>query len=74
MARAALRWSAADLASKAGVGYATVARYEAGGVAADSTVKALATALEAGGVEFIPGGSKATPGGTATGPGIRLRA
>jgi hypothetical protein len=67
-ARAILRWRAVDLAEKAGVNLSTIQRAEK----ADGPVpmmpaneKAVRTALEAAGVEFIP-----ENGG---GPGVRLR-
>ena len=52
MARNGLGWRAQDLADKAGVGYATVARFEAGANIADASRAKLAAALEAGGAEF----------------------
>jgi transcriptional regulator with XRE-family HTH domain len=66
-ARALLRWSAVQLARRAGLAASTVARCEAGsglppvGV---PTLQKIQRALEAGGVEFISGGN---------GPGVRLR-
>ena len=65
MARAALGWGVRDLAEKAGVTANTVTRIENGSDAKQSTVAALRTALEDGGVEFIP-----ENGG---GAGVRLR-
>jgi transcriptional regulator with XRE-family HTH domain len=66
MARAALRWSVADLARAAGVGEATVQRLERERVVTiQATGRAIRTALEAAGVEFID-----ENGG---GPGVRLR-
>ena len=57
MARAALDWSVRDLSKKAQVGSATVSRFEAGqGTPIPSTVGSMRRALEAAGVEFIPGG------------------
>ena len=69
MARAALGWSAAELASRAGIGAATVNRFEAGqakpiGV----TLSAMQRALEEGGVLFLAAGEIAEGG-----PGVRLR-
>jgi transcriptional regulator with XRE-family HTH domain len=55
MARAALKWSTAKLAQKAGVGLNTVNRFEAGADAQMSSVKKMQAALEAGGVEFTNG-------------------
>ena len=66
MARAALDWSAKKLAAKAGLAHNTVARFEAGRDAMLDTVKRLETALEKGGVIFIPRDA----GG---GPGVRLK-
>nr|WP_221237223.1 transcriptional regulator [Roseospira goensis] len=67
-ARALLRWTAQDVAEKAGIGLATVRRSEA----VDGEVpmtggnqRLVRQALEAAGVEFIP-----ENGG---GPGVRLR-
>lgn len=67
-ARALLAWSQGDLAAASGVSVPTIARLESsdgalGGRAA--TVQAIRSALEAAGVDFIPGN-----GG---GPGVRLR-
>ena len=58
MARAALGWSARDLANRAQVGGSTVNRFELGqGTPIPSTVRAMQQALEAAGVEFKPDGS-----------------
>ena len=70
-ARALLAWTAADLAERAGVSYATVQRAEQTGGIAKMLVKnlvAVKAALEAGGVEFIDG-----PYQGEGGPGVRLR-
>jgi transcriptional regulator with XRE-family HTH domain len=67
-ARAALRWSAQDLADKAKVGVQTIKRFEAvDGVppSRSSTLLDVQHALEAVGIEFI--------GAPDDGPGIRLR-
>lgn len=53
MARAALGWSAPDLAKKAGVSRNTVLRFENTEETHLSTVTALQTALEAAGIEFV---------------------
>lgn len=54
MARAALGWSAQELATKAGVGLNTVNRFESGACRPRGvTIDALRCALEAAGVEFI---------------------
>lgn len=66
MARAALQLGVRDLASLAGVSAMTVTRFENGhSGGAPETLDAIQTALEAAGVEFIPGN-----GG---GVGVRLR-
>ena len=67
-ARALLRWSAQDLADKAGIGISTVQRMEnAEGVpsASGKNLEAVQRTLEKAGVEFI------TENGG--GPGVRLR-
>lgn len=53
MARAALGWSVADLASKSGIAARSIARFEAGEPVKLETVDALAVALVAGGASFI---------------------
>ncbi|CDX20670.1 conserved hypothetical protein [Mesorhizobium sp. ORS 3324] len=66
-ARALVRWSAEDLAVAASVGVATVRRAEAEDGVPPTTVanrKAIRSALETAGIEFIP-----ENGG---GPGVRL--
>ncbi|WP_109672826.1 helix-turn-helix domain-containing protein [Mesorhizobium loti] len=66
-ARALLRWSAKDLADAASLGVATVRRAESDdGIPSITSAnrKAIRTALEAAGIEFIP-----ENGG---GPGVRL--
>ena len=69
MARAALGWSAADLASQAGIGAATVSRFEAGTAKPiPATLSAMQRALEAAGVIFLAAGETADGG-----PGVRLR-
>lgn len=55
MARAALKWSTADLAKMAGVGVNTVNRFEDGQDARMSSVDKMRSALEAAGIEFING-------------------
>ncbi|MGY0782107.1 helix-turn-helix domain-containing protein [Azospirillum argentinense] len=70
MARAALEWNASQLAASAGVGVATVNRFERGGVVTtEETVTKLRAALEGAGVEFIPEGPYQGEGG----PGARVR-
>jgi ribosome-binding protein aMBF1 (putative translation factor) len=65
MARAALDWSTADLAAKAGVGTNTVNRFEAGQDARMSSVEKMRAALEMAGVIFVEENGE--------GPGVRLR-
>ncbi len=55
MARAGIGWRAQDLADAAGVGYATVARFEAGAAIAPDTLAKLVAALEGGGAAFTAG-------------------
>ena len=59
MARGALGWGVRDLAREAQVGVSTVTRFE-GGLATPipATVRAIQQALEAAGIEFIPGGAR----------------
>jgi transcriptional regulator with XRE-family HTH domain len=67
-ARAALRWSSAELAGRAGVGVQTVKRLElAAGVPSgrSTTLDKIRRTLESAGIEFI--------GTPEDGPGIRLR-
>jgi transcriptional regulator with XRE-family HTH domain len=66
-ARALLKWSAEDLANKAGVGIATVRRFELDKGVPSGQVRilgALKATLEAGGIEFI--------GTPEDRPGVRL--
>ena len=66
MARAALDWTAAQLAEQAGVGVTTVIRFEGGQTTPNrATLSALQRALEAAGVEFISE--------NGSGAGVRLR-
>ena len=65
MARSALKWGVRELAAKAQVSPATVTRIEADHPANTATLQALKTALELGGIEFIP-----ENGG---GAGVRLK-
>lgn len=58
MARAALDWSAADLARASGLGYATVARFESGEAVSDETVRKLQAAFVAEGIAFTNGGGR----------------
>lgn len=57
MARAALNWTVKDLAERARVGEATIARFERSTVhPIPATLAAVQRALEAAGVEFIERG------------------
>ena len=58
MARAGLGWSANDLADAAGVGYATIARFESGGVISDDSTRKLDQALKVAGVSFTGRGAR----------------
>ena len=72
MARAALKWSAADLAREAGMGYATVARFESGQPVHHDSIATMRRTLERGGIEFIAPGSVVRPGKADTGAGVRI--
>lgn len=52
MARVALKWTTDDLATHAGVGRMTVARFERGDSVASETVEKLRKALADAGVDF----------------------
>lgn len=52
MARAGIGWSAHDLAREAGVGYATVARFEGGGTINAASLAKLEQALTGAGAAF----------------------
>ncbi|WP_082464003.1 helix-turn-helix domain-containing protein [Sphingomonas sp. Leaf17] len=67
-ARALLDWSAQDLAHRAGIGVATVRRFESGSVVAASSVESMITALSDAGVAFIAAGGSSPDGGE----GVRL--
>lgn len=54
-ARGLLNWSLDDLASHAGVGRASVARYELGESVRQETIDALQRAFEANGVKITNG-------------------
>jgi len=62
-ARALLDWSAQVLADKAGVGVATVRRYESGHTVADASLVAIEAALAAAGIAFIANGDVSRAGG-----------
>lgn len=67
-ARALLNWKPHQLASAAGLGIATVRRFEAGGTVRLPSVDAMFQALHAAGLEFIAAGGKSLDGG----PGLRM--
>lgn len=56
MARAALGWRAKDLSDAAGVGTATIARFELGSDIANESRDKMRTALEGAGVRFVDRG------------------
>jgi ribosome-binding protein aMBF1 (putative translation factor) len=56
MGRAALSWSRADLATAAGLGVATVVRFESGQVVNADSVAAMRQAMEAKRVKFVEDG------------------
>lgn len=58
MARAGLGWSVADLATAAGVGARSAARFEAGEGVSPDTVGKLQAALIAAGIVFTNGGGR----------------
>ena len=66
MARAALGWGVRDLAGAAQVSADTIARFERGEALQRSTVRAIRTALEGAGCEFISEDD-------ISGPGMRMR-
>ena len=59
MARTALKWSAADLSKAAGVGYATVARFESGETVQPESLEKMRAALVVEGIAFVNGGKRA---------------
>ena len=59
MARAALKWSLTDLAEAAGVGRATVARFELGEPVTAANIAAMRAAFESKRVRFIDTGKLA---------------
>ena len=67
-ARALLDWSAQRLADKAGVGVATVRRYEAGASIADQSMAAIEDTLLQAGITLIGTGDVSRDGGE----GVRL--
>jgi len=67
-ARALLNWKAHQLATEAGLGPATVRRFEAGGTIRLSSVEAMYEALQGAGLEFIAAGGKSVAGVRDYGP------
>jgi ribosome-binding protein aMBF1 (putative translation factor) len=73
MARAALGWSAHELADRTGIGYGAIQRAESAEGMPDMRTRNLAkikVTLEHAGVVFIDG---QIPGVLGSGPGVRLR-
>lgn len=58
MARVALNWTTSDLAQKAGVGRATVARLELGNAVAGDSAAKVQAAFEAAGAAFGNDGNR----------------
>ncbi|WP_246848418.1 helix-turn-helix domain-containing protein [Sphingomonas beigongshangi] len=67
-ARALLNWSAQELAQHAGIGVATVRRFESGSAVAPTSVESMARCLTIAGIAFI-GAGEASAGG---GEGVRF--
>ncbi|OMJ31748.1 hypothetical protein BSZ14_12100 [Sphingomonas sp. Sph1(2015)] len=67
-ARSLLGWSAQELADHAGIGVATVRRYEGGSPIADISLHAMSGAFTGAGVALIDTDQKSTTGGV----GVRL--
>ena len=70
MARAALGWSLTRLASEAGIGRATAARFEGGESVQSESIVAMERAITSAGVNLIAQGVKSESGGV----GVRLQA
>ena len=58
MARVALNWTTSELAEYAGVGRATVARFELGNAVADESAARVRVAFEAAGATFSASGDR----------------
>lgn len=56
MARAALNWSRLDLATTAGIGVATVVRFESEQSVSTDSLAAMRLALEKAGIKFVEDG------------------
>ncbi len=67
-ARTYLGWTAADVATAAGVGIMTVKRLEGGQVMNDASINKIFEAFAAGGITFIAAGEASQEGGD----GVRL--
>lgn len=67
-ARALLDWSAQTLADHAGVGVATVRRYESGQAVAEASLTAIDAAFVSAGITLIASGDVSHDGGE----GVRL--
>lgn len=67
-ARALLNWSAAELATAAGIGSATVRRYESGQTVQQGSIATMRVALEQAGIVFIESGETSKRAGF----GVRL--
>ena len=65
-ARALLNWSAAELATAAGIGSATVRRYESGQIVQQGSIETMRRALEEAGVIFIENGQTTRAAGVGT--------
>lgn len=60
--------SAVDLAKRAGVGIATIKRFESGQPVQSATVEAIVAALVSAGIAFIAAGGRSIDGGE----GVRI--
>jgi transcriptional regulator with XRE-family HTH domain len=67
-ARALLNWSAAELAVAAGLGSATVRRFESGQIVQQGSIDIMRGALERAGIVFIESGETSRRAGV----GVRL--
>lgn len=63
MARAALGWSLTKLAAAAGIGRATVARFELGEAVQSDSVTSIIRAFEEAGLQMIAAGDESLAGG-----------
>lgn len=67
-ARVLIGMTAAELATAAGIGSASVKRFESGMAVQAATIDAIVTALQAAGVTFLTDGQRSAGGGL----GLRL--